>query len=272
MEDFKQHWLWMTPFRLVLWLPLAWWGWWAAALPILWHYRCFFFFKSKIKRVLVPLNQTWRSFYTRGCLKVSLWLHVCREEASWTCLEWWRKWWETWWASHYRSLLSFPNKTRLGAADPCPTIAFVYVVFVSRKEWPEHRTARRFPPRRWSLTPLQAPALLKSTSRPVKQQQAPEGWEYRTTELLPYSDRCFFKKKTKKKRLFLLATDPRDTAVAQGQREWTRESRHRPPHRRPRTHSGAVTEPSHRRPRGTPGLHQPRREWVLGIAVDPFFF
>lgn len=60
----------------------------------------------------------------------------------------------------------------------------------------------------------------------------------------------------------LFLTDPWDATIRQGQRErpWT--PRHRPPHRLSRTHNGAVPESSHRRPRGTARLHQPRWEWV----------
>lgn len=82
-------------------------------------------FLSKIKHVLLPLNQAWRSFYMHGCLKFHCGFtsagrrvhgHVWNDGGNDG------KRGERRAVSHYQSFLNFPNKTRLGTADPCLTI------------------------------------------------------------------------------------------------------------------------------------------------------
>lgn len=87
---------------------------------------------------------------------------------------------------HHADFNYFRNKTCLQIIHPCLKSVFLSVVFVSRKEWLVHQTVRHFPLRQWSLTPLRALVLLKFISRPVKPQQALEGWEYQLINLLQF--------------------------------------------------------------------------------------
>lgn len=249
----------MTPFRLVPWLPLAWWGWWAAALPcffvlaILWHYRCIL---SKIKRVLVPLNQTWSGFYVHGCLKFHcgfasagrrLHGHVWNDGGDDG------KRGERRAVSHYQSVLNFPNKTGLGAADPLSNNCVCLCCLCLQERMtgaPNCQTFSSSTVISYSSSDAGAPKVYQQTSQTTT---GPGGVRISNREAFTILRFLLFP--LRKQQLFLLVTDPRDTAVAQGQREWARASRHRPPHRPSCTHNGAVTEPSHWRSRGTPRLH-----------------
>lgn len=100
IENFKQHWLCTIPFRLVLWLPSAWWEWWVAALL-----ACLFLCSLEGFYML--------SLLVKSQFQIALCIHICREEGSWTCLAWWKKWWETWWALYSFPLawLNYSNKS-----------------------------------------------------------------------------------------------------------------------------------------------------------------
>lgn len=200
--------------RLVLWHPLAWWEWWVVAFMTSFNTckkRTYMTFILQITHVLssdssgqkflvffalkvrvtdskddpsdteVTMNtvvlEVYHSVYTwcfiKQDFKSSPLIYFCRVEGSWICLAWWEKWWETWWVS---SNFSFAECNYEVSSDSTPSDHLL--LFSSlRKECPAHQTVRHFPLQQWSPTPPQTQGLLKFISRPVKREQALEGWE-----------------------------------------------------------------------------------------------